>query len=81
MTEQFDLRIGKHGEYAPLICAACGEKVAGRHNTSVALGDGYYFQVLNKTRADKSKIKQELVGLLPTKRTPSRRTEVKPDDE
>lgn len=61
----FDPRIGKHGVYPPTVCAATGQMVNGRHNTSIALRDGYYCRVLNKWQGDKQALRDELLVILP----------------
>ncbi|MHC4558862.1 MAG: hypothetical protein ACYS80_16340 [Planctomycetota bacterium] len=69
MKKKLDERIGIHGKVNPEVCAATGQFVNGRHNTTINLGDGFFCLVLNKARADKKAIKEEMKKLLPVKLT------------
>jgi len=82
MTQEqpFDPRIGKHGEYAPTVCAATGQAVNGRHNTAVNLTGLYYFRVLEKANVDRQALRLTLLELVP-KPVRQRAKGGKPDDE
>lgn len=63
---QPDPRIGKHGHYAPSVCAVTGQTVNGNHNSAVRLVGSYYFRVLNKVkpRADIGAVIKTLLPLV-----------------
>lgn len=72
MSEQFDLRIGKHREYEPQVCAASGEHAPGRHSTKIHLGVEHYCFILAKHKMRMSKeevngIREELNGIIRSK--------------
>ena len=60
----FDGRIGKHGVYPVGVCAGTGERVNGRHNTAIGLGDGYYCRVLNKWTGDRDTVRNDLKAVI-----------------
>ena len=86
--KQIDPRIGKQGEYAPLVCAVTGqEAIAGMPCTDVRLAKDskYYYRVLAKAvpLADKPAIVKELEKVMSTLagRQPKIVREVKKDDK
>lgn len=60
-----DPRLGIHGGKQPLVCPVTGQNVAGRHFTTVSIGNGYYFRVLAKVKpqTDMDAVKTEMRGV------------------
>lgn len=58
-----DARLGKHGEFAPSVCAVTGQKMhRDKPHSTYNIGGGYYFQVLAKAimLLDKEAVVDEL---------------------
>ena len=80
MKQKRDPRIGLYEKYNPLVCAATGQHVDGRHSTTMRLKGNYFCRVLNKLNLntkEKEALKNKLLKLIPA--TEEKQGEVKHD--
>lgn len=55
MSDKRIPQLGKYGDYQPLVCAATGQSVQGRHYTTIRVNDVFYMRILAKAKAKLSK--------------------------
>ncbi len=75
MTEKRIPQLGKYGGYQPLVCAATGQSVQGRHATTIRVNGEFYMRILNKAKSKLSKADVTAIrdGLLQQVQSPTKR--------